>query len=379
MGVATSKSSSGPTAPKHALQDELDRLNKIVTAVVNEDNLFQNSEYNFLSQDVCNKYQVILESDLNKQLKLNIISIGESLLLIPRDGEQALLAKRNLKKDEICTRVANHYMKILYILCLIKYVYNVERYGDLSIAGILYRNISVTKDTFQLSYCKTTQKNLREAYGEAATYLDFSKLEGLKFFVEYFLEPKEAQVFIRTMKHVLLRKTKGTLRADFCELGAKRIADLEELYMNRYGKEDPSLVCKEPAAAPTQTQSGGSSLLRLQVDGENPIFDKDWCMGGPTTITIPTAEPDGKEAVKLYKTMRARCTRNIKSVEAILERLVEPKSSAQSWTLRDITKEELDSIIEDIKVKVKAFYLQSLMDFQDLLDKVKTFPKAIIV
>ena len=373
MGATSSKSGDGP---KHIMEDELARLNQIVTAVVREDNLFQNNEYNFLSQDVCSKYQVILESDLNKQLKLDIKSIGESLLLIPRDGEQALLTKRNLKKDEICTRVANHYMKILYILCLIKYVYNAERYGDLSIAGILFRNIVISKDTFQMHFCSTTQKNLREAYGEAATYLDFSKLEGLKFFVEYFLDPKEAAIFIRTLKHILLRKNKGTLRVDFCDIGAKKIVELEEVYLSRYGREDKELVCASPSQVNKQT--GGSSALRLQVVGNNPVFEKDWCMGGPSTITIPMAEPDGKEAARLYKGIRAKATRNIKAVEAILERLVEP-SGTNKWTLRDITKEELDSIIADLKTKVKVFYFQSIMDFQDLLDKVKTFPKAIIV
>lgn len=354
----------------HILKEDLAQLNEIVSSVVNEKNVFKNNEYNFLSQDVCKKYQVILESDLKKQLKINIKSIGESLLLVPREEEHALLAKRGLKKDEICTRIANHYLKILYILCLVKYVFNIERHGDLSFMGIFMRNIEISKDTFRINYCKVEQKDLRNAVGHAAAQLDFSNLEGLRFFVDYVLNPDEATVFLRSLRHVLARKSRAQLKNDFCDMNASTIKDLEELYTNRYS-DIKSITCT--------AQSGGSgeSKFKMMVAANNPLFDEHWCVGGPGTVTIPLAETDGKEALRLYKTMRSRFNKNIKAVENILYRMVEKRGS--SFTLKDITKDDLDSIIADMKTRIKIFYLQSLMDFQDLLDRVKSFPKAIIV
>lgn len=341
MGASQSHEVSSST---HVLKDELAKLNAVITSVVNEQNIFQNNEYNFLSKDVCQKYQVILESDLKKQLKLNVKSIGESLLLIPREEEQALLQKRGLKKDEICTRIANHYMKILYLLCLIKYVYNLERHGDLSIMGIIMRNIQVSKSTIRIDFCKANQKDLRSASGDDALRLDFSNLEGLRFFVDYVLDPTEASVFLRTMRHVLSRKPKGLLRKDFEAM---------------------------------EIQEGGSQL-KMEIAPDNPIFEENWCRIGPGTVTIPLAENDGKEALKLYKAMKARFSKHVKSVEAVLFRLV-VKSPNGEYTLKDVNKEELDAIAKDLKTKVKIMYLRTLLDFQDLLDRVKSFPKAIIV
>lgn len=365
MGASQSIDTTG-TGEGHPLKDDMARLNEIITSVVNENNIFNNAEYNFLSQDVCKKYQVVLESDLKNQLKIDIKSIGETLLLIPREEEKVLLTKRGLKKDEICTRIANHYMRILYILCLIKYVYNVERFGDLSIAGILFRNISVTKNTLQINFCKTEQKDLRHSSGEAAKQLNFGNLEGLFFFTEYFLEPEEATTFIRTLRHVLARKSAGVLRNDFCDMGAKKLQELEDLFTE---KTKDKLVC-----APT-AQSGGARL-NMSIAHDSPIFEQSWCQS-PGTITVPLAEEDGQRALKLYKRMRSRFNKNIKDIEAILETMVERNGT--KWTLKDITKEDLDTIIENVKTKVKVFYLQSLVDFQNVLDQVKSFPKSIVV
>ena len=346
------------------LKGEIQSLNNIVTKLVTENDMFADQEYNFLSEDVCEKYQVVLESDLNKMLKIELKSLGENLLLIPRDEEQKLLQQKNMKKNEICTKVANHYIKILYVLCLIKYVYNLEKYGDLSLAGIIFRNISITKNMFTVTFCKHAQKDLKRASGSEALNLDFSRLEGLKFFIEYFLDKEEASIFLKAFRHIFARKSKGILKKDLCELGGK-IKEIEELYERRTREK---LEC----------QTGGGEEINIFVESDNPLFDKSWCYA-KGTVTIPLAEPDGKEALTLYRSMRSRYYANIKDIEKIvMGRLVERHITGK-WTLRDINKTELDSIIFDVKEKVKVFYLQSISDYQDLLDRIKSLPNAIVV
>ena len=344
------------------LKEELESLNKIVTKLVTHNDMFADNEYNFLSEDVCEKYQVVLESDLNKMLKMEIKSLGESLLLIPRDEEQKLLQQKNMKKNEICTKIANHYIKILYVLCLIKYVYNLEKFGDLSLAGIIFRNIHISKNMFTVKYCKQAQKDLKRASGHEALNLDFSRLEGFKFFIEYFLEKDEAAIFLKVFRHIFARKSKGVLRKDLCEMG--NIKEIEDLYQRRYNEK---LIC----------QAGGGDI-NIFVEADNPLFESTWCYA-EGTVTIPLAESDGKEAYQLYKAMRSRYNSNIKEIEKILMHKLVDKHLSGKWALKDINKTELDDIIREVKDKVKVFYLQSISDFQDLLDRIKTFPNAIVV
>ena len=61
--------SSSRSADNNVFKNELTKLNHIVTSIINDKDLFKNSNYNFLSQEVCNKYQIILEDELSKHLK----------------------------------------------------------------------------------------------------------------------------------------------------------------------------------------------------------------------------------------------------------------------------------------------------------------------
>lgn len=355
MGITYSKEDD-----EHMLSKDLTVLRTIVTAVVDENDLFKDNDYNFLSEDVCAKYQVILESDLNKMMKLEVKSLGETLLIIPREDEEHFLNRKGFKKNEICTRIANHYIRILYVLCLIKYVYNLEQHGDLSIAGIIFRHITVTSNTFKMDFCKLPQKDLKRNAGIKALNLDLSELEGFKFFVEYFLDKQEADLLVRTIKHILARKEKAKVHKDFCDMNSS--PELADIFKKRF---DSELKC---------IQTGGD--VTLQIPENNPIFNGNWCYS-KGFVTIPLSERDGRDAVKLYNEMRQRYTDNVKAIELILTSLVEKKRDGK-WKLKDITKDELDKVIVQVKHKISLLYIQSIADFQYLLDRVRTFPNAIV-
>jgi hypothetical protein len=362
MGNASSVEGDNNTNP------QLRTIETIINSVLTEEDVFKDGFYNFLNEDVCQKYQVVLESDLNKMLKVEVKSLGESLLLIPREEEQKLLEQKNMKKNEICTRVANHYIRILYVLCLVKYVYNLEKQGELSIAGIVQRHITVTKNSLKIIYCKLEQKNLRAPSGNYNDFLnlDLSGLAGLQFFVEYFLDKDESTLFMRTLRHLFARKSRAITKNDFCEIG--QIREIEDMYQRRFQEK---LTC-----SPLGKSGGGSGGLTTTIEKDNLIFDNNWCyaMGH---VTLPLMEKDGMMALKLYKEMKARYNDNVKDIHILLLNFVEKKAS-DKWVLKDMTKDQLDKSILMVKEKVKIFYLQSILDFQDLLDRVKTFPNAIV-
>ena len=104
--------SSSRSADNNVFKNELTKLNHIVTSIINDKDLFKNSKYNFLSQEVCNKYQIILEDELSKHLKLSVKSLGTSLYIVPKN-EEVKLSNVNITKKEICEKISNHYLKII--------------------------------------------------------------------------------------------------------------------------------------------------------------------------------------------------------------------------------------------------------------------------
>ena len=73
--------SSSRSPDSQVFKKELVVLNGIVNNIINEKDVFKNNNYNFLSQDVCEKYQIILEEELTKYLKLDVKSLGTSLYI----------------------------------------------------------------------------------------------------------------------------------------------------------------------------------------------------------------------------------------------------------------------------------------------------------
>lgn len=359
---------------------ELKTLNTIVTDIVSEKDVFVNKDFNFLSQDVCKSYQVVMEEELQKHLKLTIKKLGASLYLIPRAENTKLEEANNLTKQQICEKISNHYIKILYVMSLIKYVYNLEKNGDTSIAGIVLRNIRILDDVMEINFCDLPHRDYRYS-GEISKTIDFQDLAGFGFFVNYVLTPEEGAAFMTLMKTVLLKPGKGRLAHAVCQLkdkkalGAGDVKEFEDLFKARFGSR---LSCKK---MPSPVQKGGSPggaatkglSLRVHVAKDNPILDKDHCFASRKLI-IKTTTKEGRVVLECFDTLRSNYARNVKSVEDILKRLVERQRDG-TYTLKDIDRDTLDAVIEDVKTKIKVFYLQSLLDFHTLLDTAHLAPK----
>ena len=184
MGVSSSKQ----TPSENVFKNELKQINDIVNSIISSDNTFINDDYNFLSDEVCESYQVVLE-------------LGEHIYVIPKENSQ------RISKSKICEKIAGHYSKILFVLCLIKYVYNIEKNGDLSLMGRIFRNIKITEDDFmEILYC---DKNQGFTISGKSIKFDLKTIDGLSFFVNYILTPNESSAFLSIFKQLLRRNKKG--------------------------------------------------------------------------------------------------------------------------------------------------------------------------
>lgn len=350
----------------NVFEKELTMMNSIVNGIMNEQNLFKNRDYNFLSQDVCSKHYMLAESELNRHLKVNLKGLGETLVLIPKDEDT------KVQKREICQRISNHYMKILYILCLLKYVYNIEKHGDYSIAGIVFRNIRIiNQEIMEINFCNIPHKDYSKQ-GQDVYKIDFSKLEGLKFLTEYFLDKQESSGFVRILRQILGRKAKGQVKNAVCDYlninkDTEYAKQLETVYFNRF-KE--TLRC-----TPNQTVSSGSTPnLMMYVEKDNPVFSKDHCFE-MHKLVIPLRTKEGGQVIALYETMKSNYQANIKAVEKLLQSLV-VKNKIGEYELKDLDKDELDGIISKVKKTIQLYYIQSILDYQNLLDLCKKIPNV---
>lgn len=347
-------------------EEELKKLNSVVNQIIDEKDLFKNKDYNFLSQDVCSRYNIVLEEELKKHMKVDLKALGTSLYIIPK-ADQTPLTKHNLNKKQVCEMISNHYMKILYIICLIKYVYNLENNGDKSIAGIVFENIRITDDIFQIQYCAIPHKDYSKD-GKDAYKIDFSHLDGISFFTKYFLSAEESNAFVSILRSVLGRAKKKQMREKLCRyFGSTKDPSLEEmrgLYTKKYKEK---LSC----------QKGGSMTnLYLYIEKDNPVFSQGYCRA-PDFKKFKTTTPEGKRIVSLYNAMKDNYKKNIAEIERTLSMIVE--TTRAGCFLKDITKEELDRIIQLVKTRVQVFYVQSIIDYQNLLDEVNKLPKHLFI
>lgn len=346
-------------ATANVFQEELKKVNELVNNIINTENTFVNPDYNFLSKDVCKRHTLVFESELSKHLKVSLNELGSGMFLIPNN-------ENSETKQKICKKISSHYMKTLYLLTLIKYVYDLEHHGDYSIAGIVFRNLKIEDDILSIKYCGMAQKDYSRGVstdGMTDKRINFKQLEGLSFFVEYVLDKQESKVFMGAWRAILERKNKNVVKRQLCLLLNRKTIDrglassLEEAYKTKYN--DAIML-------------GGSAELLSSIAKDNPVFLRDYCYD-VKQIVVRLGTDSCKAVEKTVTTMKKNYQKNINCIEKVMYSLVDVKQrQIKEYQLKDLTKAELEAITDRIKSTICMFYVQSLLDYQNLLDIAKS-------
>lgn len=355
MGNVSSVSSRS----KHVFQQELIDLKKIVNTMIlpgqegdYKKSVFLQNRHSFLTKDVCDNYAVMFSDRLQKYSKVDLQNLSSSLYLIPHT--------KGSKKIEICDKIAEHYTKILYILSLIFYIYDLENDGDLSIAGIVFRNIRVIDDLMEINYCESPQR-AEQFSSKNKDVLDFSRLKGLEFFVKHMLEKNESCAFLSVFKDVLGRKNTqkiiGTIKKH--DFDHTTIKDLEILFGTK--------LCQS-SHSPKSTKSSVS--LNVHVAKNNPLLAADLCYS-PKKIIVKLNTKEGKILENVYKSFITHYEKNVKNILSCVQKLVTSDSVPD---IRPVTSSELENIKNDVCRYIKVFFIQSVIDYQRILDTAKTLP-----
>jgi hypothetical protein len=363
--------------PLHdVFKQELTSLNELVNSILTEDNVFRNSNYNFLSQNVCAKHTIVLEEELGRHLKVKLQSLGTGLYLIPTTDTATTSQGKRISKRDICSKISNHYMRILYVLTLIKYVYDLEHHGDYSIAGIIFRNIKINDGIMSITHCSMPQKDY--SHNTKDNKIDFGTLEGMSFFVNYVMDNEEGKVFVDVLKAILSRSPRGEVRKTVCGMLAQKKLDVtlvrqvEQTFKDKYGSELQCAITAPSSLKELQLQPTVNRKLPnliMHVEKNNPVFLKDYCYN-VNDVIVKVDDANSKVVISSFKKMQQNYKINTSNIEKLMNKLV-VKSGSGQYELRDIGKPELDMIVEDVKSTVKLFYIQSILDFQNLLDIAK--------
>lgn len=355
--------------PSHVFTDELTELDEIVNKIVSPDDKFTNPHYNFLFEDVCNKYTILWEKELNKHLKVDLEGLSGSIYLIPKkDTVSSEDDKVILSKQDLCKSISKHYVKILYILSLVKAVYDLEGGGDDSLAGIMKRNIHISNDIMQINYCSVPH---RDYAAKNSSQINFSNLEGLQMFVEHFLTAGERDSFLTQMKAIFARRTGKKLDDALCNDPLVPV----EVYKKAYAHKLPKGLTCDKQMTPLMKKPKSVDLL-FEVVENNPILHSHYCGSQKKVlISLKSKTKDNEKVMELYNAMHKNYKDNIAKVMSIMQMLVSKHrgdDGTDAYKLKDLSNDDLAEIIKKVKQTIILFYVQSIIDFQVLLDFAKT-------
>jgi hypothetical protein len=136
MGATISKRVG--TRDQRVFEPELRTMSSVVQALLTSEGVFTNADYNqhMDADTACATYRFVTERELNSHLKL---SVGDdTVYVIPRDDMRVIPAPQ---RRAICKQLTGHYSRALYVLKLLKDAYDLDGGGDMSVAGIVSRNI----------------------------------------------------------------------------------------------------------------------------------------------------------------------------------------------------------------------------------------------
>ncbi len=138
-------------------EEETQFMNELLMLVMSNHKAFHDDQQNFLDEAVCENFNFVMESRLQKHLKVELKDLSEDLLLIPRGD--------NAKKEELCRMVISHYRGIFETVALIRKVFNTDNYGNNSLLGMCAQLIQFKENDNVLSidYCSGIHRENRVA------------------------------------------------------------------------------------------------------------------------------------------------------------------------------------------------------------------------
>ena len=335
MGLGASK----PYVPEEQVfQKEYSELNELFENVLRDDNLFRKKRYNMFMKGACDELTMVTMKRLDRHPKFELTNLRDELVLVPNDE------LRETKRD-LCNSISMHYVKILKLLYVVKYIYDLEHHGDYSVAGIVMRNIRMKDGLMEVRYCASRQEEL----GSYDRGVDFGKLVGFEVFVNELLTDRERAIFLGQIRELLNKNSMSFIKKWICKDLLVPVSTYKQVY-------NTNIACK----------GGGSKSedLYIKVAPKNPIFGWQLCTA-PASFISKT----NKEVANAYRTFTRKHQKNIEEVRGHFTRMF--RTEGDDVVIRDIKHPELLEIERDVKRSIIVFFLESILGYRLVLEAVE--------
>lgn len=345
------------SANKGVFTKDLSKLNNIVSSIITNDNTFKDSSYNFLNDKTCDKYTMVIESNLQKHLKIHLHDVAQNIFFIPKSNDQVKLNdKSTITKKDICGLISGHYTKTLQILSMIREIYDFENGGDFSMAGIVFRNFKVNQDgMLEVSFCGLEQEPLSSTTGDR---IDFKQLKGLDAFVNKFLTEKEANTFVSHLRELFGSYNKKRITESICKDTIVTPKEYKEIY------ENINVYCSSTGGGKQRSKS--NSTLMFKVSKNKPIISYELCFDKQKLTT-----PLKGKTKQLFDKFETDYAANLQQVYDTVNMIVYYDYSKKAYCLRNLTFKELNVVNTKVKQCVIVMFVQSLVNYFKILNHVK--------
>jgi hypothetical protein len=310
-------------------------LNNLIDSVFSKDVYFTNNH----------KIRTVLKNNCNNITLLNKFKLYK-LPNIKIDTQYMYIFKEDnvykKTKMDMCNTISMHYKKIIKLLFAIRLIYDLENHGENSIAGIISKNINISKHGhYEILFCKTKQTEF--GYQE----LDFSNLKGLKFFVEEILSSSEKRLFIEQFQSIL-----NYPRVNYKLLNKWICSDvLVPQYINEKIHQT--------------TVSCGGKLL-IAVPKENPIFSSKTC-----ELISKFTSVENDQVSKEIEKMKKHYSKNLKCILQVLDTILKKDVKSNKVFFTDLSYSKIKQVERKLKIYIIIFFMQSIADYKNIFNIVK--------
>ena len=327
---------------------ELKQINFIVNQMLSENNIFKNSKYNMFLKGKCDEFTILNSKKLYRYPKIDIDNINSSIFIIPNSE----LAST---KKTICNKISIHYTRILQIIYLIKYIYDLENFGDKSIGGIIMRNIKIKENLVEVSYCESKQEE-PYSYNDS---VNFSNLAGFDMFVNTFLSKEESKNFLGQFQEMLTNYNKRKLKIFICKDVTVDNETHNKIHNTTF-----------------QCQSGGQNNkqqnIMLKVTPYNPIFSWNLCLHSKKRVATYN-----RHIINSIRKLQSSYKENFSNMISLLNELVTFNEKNETYELKLITSSDLDIIEKEIKKNVIIFFLQSIVEYKNVFNTITKYSVTV--
>ena len=374
MGNLFGKQETLDTPLEKVFERDLDKLNKLLIILLNDDGTaFRNKSYTSKNADICNDYSFILASDLKKHLRIELAELHDAIHVIPRsEGDIVLKNDMRFTKHDICNVIVQHYKRILNLVMVIKNVFDVENKGDLSLAGILYRNIKVAGNLVEVRYCGSSQSSepLSQSKKEQRS-VDFALVKGMKPFVSDLLTTEEATRFKSHLSLLLQQEKDNTKTINrICE----NVLYDDNITAAMYRERLSELKCTK---APRILRQHAHSL-KLVVPENNPILSFNMCSEKrKVLISYNSSDEEHKKLMSLIKRFKDQYAKHLEAIMQVLHMLLDIDYESGNASIKFITSTQLQAVEKATKIAIMTFYIQSIINYQDILKHAMSIRKKV--